>query len=184
MPRYLVVGGAGSHEVAPGVKLFDTPDFPAIYLGEAKAGGAFLDKLKAEPVLNWTFLSPSALFSMARATAPSASAATVCWWRRTATAPSPSPTMPSRWRTRPRRRATPARASPSATEGVMTIRLHYIHDPLCGWCYAAAPLAEAAAAVPGVEIVLHGGRAISGARPTRPGHGEPTSARRTPASRR
>lgn len=39
----------------------------------------------------------------------------------------------------------------------MTIRLHYIHDPLCGWCYAAAPLAEAAAAVPGVEIVLHGG---------------------------
>lgn len=39
----------------------------------------------------------------------------------------------------------------------MTIRLHYIHDPLCGWCYAAAPLAEAAAAQPGVEVVLHGG---------------------------
>ncbi|BAF86420.1 MULTISPECIES: NAD(P)-dependent oxidoreductase [Azorhizobium] len=62
VPRYLVVGGAGSLEVAPGVKLFDTPDFPAIYLGEAKAGGAFLDKLKAEPDLNWTFLSPAALF--------------------------------------------------------------------------------------------------------------------------
>lgn len=59
--RYLVVGGAGSLEVAPGVKLVDTPQFPAIYLGEARAGGAFLDKLKAEPALNWTFVSPSAL---------------------------------------------------------------------------------------------------------------------------
>lgn len=59
--RYLVVGGAGSLEVAPGVKLVDTPQFPAIYLGEARAGGAFLEKLKAEPALNWTFLSPSAL---------------------------------------------------------------------------------------------------------------------------
>ena len=61
VPRYLVVGGAGSLEVAPGVKLFDTPDFPAIYLDEARKGGAFLDLLKAETALNWTFLSPSAL---------------------------------------------------------------------------------------------------------------------------
>ena len=34
--------------------------------------------------------------------------------------------------------------------------LHYINDPLCGWCYAAKPLAEAAAKA-GVRIVLHGG---------------------------
>ncbi len=61
VPRYLVVGGAGSLEVAPGVKLVDTPQFPALYLKEAQAGGAFLDKLRAEPVLDWTFLSPSAL---------------------------------------------------------------------------------------------------------------------------
>jgi hypothetical protein len=61
VPRYLVVGGAGSLEVAPGVKLVDTPQFPAIYLKEAQAGGAFLDKLKAETALDWTFLSPSAL---------------------------------------------------------------------------------------------------------------------------
>ncbi|MEG1327174.1 MAG: DsbA family protein, partial [Janthinobacterium sp.] len=26
--------------------------------------------------------------------------------------------------------------------------LHYIFDPLCGWCYGAAPLVEAARAVP------------------------------------
>ena len=59
--RYLVVGGAGSLEAAPGVKLFDTKEFPAIYLDEARKGGAFLDLLKAETALDWTFLSPSAL---------------------------------------------------------------------------------------------------------------------------
>lgn len=59
--RYLVVGGAGSLEVAPGVKLFDTKEFPAIYLDEARKGGAFLDLLKGEGGLDWTFLSPSAL---------------------------------------------------------------------------------------------------------------------------
>jgi putative NADH-flavin reductase len=60
--RYLVVGGAGSLEVAPGVRLIDTPQFPAIYKAEAAAGGVFLDLLRQEPVLDWTFLSPSAMF--------------------------------------------------------------------------------------------------------------------------
>lgn len=60
--RYLVVGGAGSLEVAPGVKLIDTPQFPAIYKAEAAAGGAFLDLLRQQISLNWTFLSPSAMF--------------------------------------------------------------------------------------------------------------------------
>ncbi|TQI74681.1 hypothetical protein FHT98_2443 [Bosea sp. AK1] len=59
--RYLVVGGAGSLEVAPGVKLFDTREFPAIYLDEARKGGVFLDLLKQDQDLDWTFLSPSAL---------------------------------------------------------------------------------------------------------------------------
>jgi uncharacterized protein len=59
--RYLVVGGAGSLEVAPGVKLFDTEGFPAIYLEEARKGGVFLDLLKSESGLDWSFLSPSAL---------------------------------------------------------------------------------------------------------------------------
>lgn len=35
--------------------------------------------------------------------------------------------------------------------------LHYIFDPLCGWCYAAAPLASAARRVPGLTLALHGG---------------------------
>ncbi|MCK1745505.1 NAD(P)-dependent oxidoreductase [Bradyrhizobium sp. 139] len=60
--RYLVVGGAGSLEVAPGVKLVTTPGFPAQYKAEAEAGSAFLDLLGQEKDLNWTFISPSALF--------------------------------------------------------------------------------------------------------------------------
>lgn len=60
--RYLVVGGAGSLEVAPSVKLVDTPQFPAQYKEEATKGGVFLDKLRGETDLDWTFLSPSAAF--------------------------------------------------------------------------------------------------------------------------
>lgn len=60
--RYLVVGGAGSLEVAPGVLLVNTPEFPEAYREEALAGAAFLDLLRQEPELDWIFLSPSALF--------------------------------------------------------------------------------------------------------------------------
>lgn len=60
--RYLVVGGAGSLEVAPGVKLVTTPNFPAQYRAEAEAGSVFLDLLRQEKELDWTFVSPSALF--------------------------------------------------------------------------------------------------------------------------
>jgi putative NADH-flavin reductase len=61
--RYLVVGGAGSLEVAPGLRLVATPGFPAQYKAEAEKGAAFLDRLRQETELNWTFLSPSALFA-------------------------------------------------------------------------------------------------------------------------
>ena len=60
--RLVVVGGAGSLEVAPGQALVDTAQFPAAYKPEALAGRAFLQVLRAEPALDWTFLSPSALF--------------------------------------------------------------------------------------------------------------------------
>ena len=33
-----------------------------MYESEARAGGVFLDRLRAEKDLDWTFLSPSALF--------------------------------------------------------------------------------------------------------------------------
>ncbi len=62
MPRYVVVGGAGSLEVAPGVALVTTPQFPPQYKAEAEKGAAFLARLRQEKELNWTFLSPSVLF--------------------------------------------------------------------------------------------------------------------------
>lgn len=62
VPRLLIVGGAGSLEVAPGVALVDTPQFPEAYKPEALAGRAFLERLRLEKDLEWTFLSPSALF--------------------------------------------------------------------------------------------------------------------------
>ncbi|MCZ7862841.1 NAD(P)-dependent oxidoreductase [Agrobacterium sp. 22-209-1] len=60
--RYLVVGGAGSLEIEPGKRVVDLPDFPAAYKAEATKGAEFLDRLKQEKQLDWTFLSPSAEF--------------------------------------------------------------------------------------------------------------------------
>lgn len=60
--RYLVVGGAGSLEIAPGQRLIDQPDFPAEYKNEASKGAVFLDTLRGADDLEWTFLSPSAMF--------------------------------------------------------------------------------------------------------------------------
>lgn len=42
-------------------------------------------------------------------------------------------------------------------------RLHYIYDPLCGWCYAAAPLVHAAAGIAGLAVELHAGGLLAGA---------------------
>jgi putative protein-disulfide isomerase len=39
----------------------------------------------------------------------------------------------------------------------MKALLHYLYDPLCGWCYCAEPLVNAAADVEGMELRLHGG---------------------------
>lgn len=56
--RYIVVGGAGSLELAPGIRLVDASDFPPAFLQEAQGGCAFLDLLKREDALDWTFISP------------------------------------------------------------------------------------------------------------------------------
>ena len=63
VPRYLIVGGAGSLEVAPGKALVDAPTFPAAYRNEASKGRDFLNILRGERDLDWTMLSPSALFA-------------------------------------------------------------------------------------------------------------------------
>jgi len=56
--RLLIVGGAGSLEIAPGLKLFDSPDFPAAWKDMAKALGAALEVYRAAD-LDWTFFSPA-----------------------------------------------------------------------------------------------------------------------------
>lgn len=60
--RMMVVGGAGTLEVAPGVQLMDAPGFPDAYKPEAEAGRTFLNVLRSEARLDWAFLSPSAEF--------------------------------------------------------------------------------------------------------------------------
>lgn len=58
--RLLVVGGAGSLEMQPGLALVDAPQFPAEYKTEALGGRDFLRALQNETEIDWTFLSPSA----------------------------------------------------------------------------------------------------------------------------
>jgi uncharacterized protein len=58
--RLIVVGGAGSLFVAPGLQLVDTPDFPDMYKAVALAHRDVLAILKASS-LDWTFFSPAAL---------------------------------------------------------------------------------------------------------------------------
>jgi putative NADH-flavin reductase len=58
--RLVVVGGAGSLEVAPGVQLVDTPNFPAAYKPVALAHRDALKRYQAADDLDWTFYSPAA----------------------------------------------------------------------------------------------------------------------------
>jgi putative NADH-flavin reductase len=60
VPRLLVVGGAGSLEVAPGLQVVDTPEFPAQWKATAEGAREALKLLRQETQLDWTMLSPSA----------------------------------------------------------------------------------------------------------------------------
>ncbi len=60
IPRVVVVGGAGSLQVAPGVQLVDVPDFPAAYKPVALAHRDALKRYQAADDLAWTFFSPAA----------------------------------------------------------------------------------------------------------------------------
>jgi uncharacterized protein len=60
--RVLMVGGAGSLEVAPGQQLVDQPGFPEAYKAEALDGRDALALWRAQGSaagLHWTFLSPA-----------------------------------------------------------------------------------------------------------------------------
>ncbi|KMM96605.1 NAD(P)-dependent oxidoreductase [Pseudomonas lundensis] len=60
--RLLFVGGAGSLLLPDGTKVIDSEGFPEEYKPEATAGGRYLETLRKEQDLDWTFLSPSAEF--------------------------------------------------------------------------------------------------------------------------
>ena len=95
VPRLLVVGGAGSLEVSPGLTLVNTPDFPAEYKPETLAGVEFLNVLRGEKELDWTFLSPSYFLLPANAPANSNSVKTNFWLLPTAKAAYPPKTLRS-----------------------------------------------------------------------------------------
>ncbi len=61
VPRLLVIGGAGSLYTPTGAQLVDTPQFPAEYKAGATAARDYLNLLKKEETLDWTFLSPAIL---------------------------------------------------------------------------------------------------------------------------
>jgi putative NADH-flavin reductase len=58
IPRLLIVGGAGSLEVEPGVQLVDTPQFPAAWRGIANAHRDALEIYRQSDI-DWTYFSPA-----------------------------------------------------------------------------------------------------------------------------
>lgn len=68
--RLIVVGGAGSLYVdeAKTTRVLDTPDFPDAFLPTASNQGKNLDILAGTEGINWTFISPSANFSLGQRT--------------------------------------------------------------------------------------------------------------------
>lgn len=58
--RIVIVGGAGSLEVAPGVRLIDTPEFPDAYKPPALAHAKLLEVIRDQAGdLEWTYISPA-----------------------------------------------------------------------------------------------------------------------------
>ena len=60
--RLLIVGGAASLYVAPGLQLIDTEGFPDFIKVEAEPARQALARIRQEQALDWTFLSPSVFF--------------------------------------------------------------------------------------------------------------------------
>ena len=60
-PRLIIVGGAGSLEVAPGVTVIDSGHLPAQWLSIAVSHAKALELLKKSDI-NWTYFSPAGFF--------------------------------------------------------------------------------------------------------------------------
>lgn len=57
--RFIVVGGAGSLYTPDNIQIVDTPDFPEAYKAGATAARDYLNKIKENNTLDWTFFSPA-----------------------------------------------------------------------------------------------------------------------------
>jgi putative NADH-flavin reductase len=61
VPRLLIVGGAGSLEVAPGVTIIQSGHVPVQWMPIAVSHANLLDQLKKTGI-NWTYFSPAGFF--------------------------------------------------------------------------------------------------------------------------
>lgn len=57
--RLIIVGGAGSLYTSDNIQIVDTPDFPEAYKPGATAARDYLNKIKENNNLDWTFFSPA-----------------------------------------------------------------------------------------------------------------------------
>ena len=73
MKRLVVVGGAGSLEVVPGIQLVDTPDFPEALKALALAHCEALEVYRSAEHLEWTYVSPALMRSKRLVSCASAS---------------------------------------------------------------------------------------------------------------
>jgi len=60
--RLIITGGAASLDNGKGVRVFDAPEFPEFLRPIVIGGIHFLDALREEKDLNWSFFSPAMLF--------------------------------------------------------------------------------------------------------------------------
>lgn len=61
--RVVIVGGAGSLQVAPDTALMDTPAVPDQLMPESQAAADVLARLRTVNDLEWTYVSPAAIFA-------------------------------------------------------------------------------------------------------------------------
>ena len=57
--RFITVGGAGSLYISENLQLIDTPEFPAEIKPGAEAARQYLELIKKNENLDWTFFSPA-----------------------------------------------------------------------------------------------------------------------------
>ena len=57
--RLIAVVGAGSLEASPGVRVLDTPEFPAAWRPGAEGAARALDTLRTEKAIDWVAVSPA-----------------------------------------------------------------------------------------------------------------------------